>query len=66
MEENDVDDQEPSDSSTSGVSNSVCAPSISIPPCNLQNLSDFEILLSNSMYTATQREKMASSIQRNG
>uniref|UniRef100_A0A915CWL2 Serine/threonine-protein phosphatase 4 regulatory subunit 3-like central domain-containing protein n=1 Tax=Ditylenchus dipsaci TaxID=166011 RepID=A0A915CWL2_9BILA len=65
-EDNDGEEQEPSDSSTSGVSTSMCATSVSLPPCNLQHLNEIEAMLSNSMFTTTQREKMASSIQQNG
>jgi protein phosphatase-4 regulatory subunit 3 len=65
-EENDENDQEPSDSSTSGVSTSMCGTNVSLPTCTLQNLSEIESMISNSMFTTTQREKMANSIQQSG
>lgn len=66
QEDNDVDDQEPSDSSASGVSNNTCTTLPTIPQCTLQNLPDIERVLANNMFSATQREKMANSIQKNG
>jgi hypothetical protein len=62
-----MEDQEPSDSSASGMSNNACALSaLSLPPCNSQHIGDFDGLLSNNMFTAAQREKMAGAIQKNG
>uniref|UniRef100_A0A914LK23 Serine/threonine-protein phosphatase 4 regulatory subunit 3-like central domain-containing protein n=1 Tax=Meloidogyne incognita TaxID=6306 RepID=A0A914LK23_MELIC len=58
LEDNECDDQDvPSDSSTSVVSNAT-----GVPPCNLQNLGELEQALSNSMFANSQREKMANAI----
>uniref|UniRef100_A0A915LH04 Serine/threonine-protein phosphatase 4 regulatory subunit 3-like central domain-containing protein n=1 Tax=Meloidogyne javanica TaxID=6303 RepID=A0A915LH04_MELJA len=61
LEDNECDDQDvPSDSSTSVVSNAT-----GVPPCNLQNLGELEQALSNSMFANSQREKMANAILQN-
>uniref|UniRef100_A0A914HJF2 Serine/threonine-protein phosphatase 4 regulatory subunit 3-like central domain-containing protein n=1 Tax=Globodera rostochiensis TaxID=31243 RepID=A0A914HJF2_GLORO len=65
-EETEGEENEPSDSSISGVSNACSTSSVSIPPCTLQNLGDFEQALSNNMFANSQREKMATAIQQNG
>lgn len=39
---------------------------VSLPPCTLQHLNDIEMIISNNMFTTTQREKMATAIQQNG
>lgn len=60
------DDQEPSDSSTSGISSNICTANLSLPPCNLQHLTEIELILSQNMLLTTQRERMATVLQQNG
>ncbi|KAI6213365.1 hypothetical protein M3Y94_00141700 [Aphelenchoides besseyi] len=60
-DEADVDDQQ-SDSSNSNGSTGL-GPSVSLPPCNVNNINDIEQIISNNMGNPSSREKMANALQ---
>jgi len=62
-----ADDPEQSDSSaaSSGISLSCSATGVSLPTCSLQHLPELDQAIQGSMYSPTEREKMAQAIQYN-